>query len=164
VRLRRALAEANPDAFLPNLATSLSNQAAHQSEMGQRAEALASIGEAVRHYRAPAEANPDAFLPDLAASLNNQANLQSETGQRPEALASIGEAVRHYRALAEANPDAFLPDLAMSLSVLGDCWQQTSNSLQPAMPPPSRSSASLPLSTDTLTPSEISLSPPSKIT
>ena len=123
VRIRRALAEANPDAFLPNLASSLNNQANRQSAMGQRVEALASIAEAVRHYRALAEANPDAFLPDLATSLNNQAAMQSAMGQRVEALASIAEAVRHYRALAEANPDAFLPDLASSLSVLGDCLE-----------------------------------------
>jgi tetratricopeptide (TPR) repeat protein len=70
VRHYRALAEANPDAFLPDLAGSLNNQANRQSEMGQRVEALASIAEAVRHYRALAEANPDAFLPDLASSLS----------------------------------------------------------------------------------------------
>ncbi len=120
VRIRRALAEANPDAFLPNLAMSLNNQANRQSEMGQRAEALTSIAEAVRHYRALAEANPDAFLPNLAMSLNNLANLQSEMGQRAEALTSIAEAVRIRRALAEANPDAFLPNLAMSLNNLAN--------------------------------------------
>jgi hypothetical protein len=38
--------------------------------MGQRAEALASIAEAVRIRRALAEANPDAFLHDLATSLS----------------------------------------------------------------------------------------------
>jgi len=116
VSIRRKLTEANPDAFLPDLAMSLNNQANRQSEMGQRAEALASISEAVSIYRKLAEGNPDAYLPDLAMSLNNQANRQSGMGQRAEALASISEAVSIYRKLAEGNPDAYLPDLAMSLN------------------------------------------------
>jgi len=37
--------------------------------MGQRAEALVSIAEAVRIHRALAETNPIAFLPDLAITL-----------------------------------------------------------------------------------------------
>jgi Tetratricopeptide repeat/Anaphase-promoting complex subunit 5 len=116
VGMRRALAEGNPDAFLPDLAVSLNNLANLQSDMGQRAAALASIAEAVRHYRALAEGNPDAFLPDLATSLNNQASRQSDMGQRAQALASIDEAVGMSRELAEGNPDAFFPDLAESLN------------------------------------------------
>jgi hypothetical protein len=116
VRIRRALANADPAAFLPYLAMSLNNQSNRQSDLGQRVEALASIAEAVRHYRALAEANPIAFFPDLAMSLNNQANRERDMGQRAEAFSSIVEAVRHYQALAKANPDAFLPDLAMSLT------------------------------------------------
>src|ERR1019366_5490304 len=68
VTIRRKLAEANPDAFLPDLAMSLNNQASRQSGMGQREAALQSIAEAVTHYRKLAEANPDAFLPNLAGS------------------------------------------------------------------------------------------------
>jgi len=106
-----------------DLARLLNNLANRQSEMGQRAEALDSITEAVKHYRQLAEANPDAFRPDLAMSLNNLANRQSEMGQRAEALDSITEAVSIRRQLAEANPDAFRPYLAMSLSVFGDCLE-----------------------------------------
>jgi tetratricopeptide (TPR) repeat protein len=100
---------------------SLDNQANVQSAMGQHAEALASVNEAVRIRLALVDANRDEFLPDLAGSLNNQADTQSAMGQHAEALASVAEAVRHYRALANANPDSFLPDLAMSLCVLGNC-------------------------------------------
>jgi tetratricopeptide (TPR) repeat protein len=98
---------------LARLWNNLSNR---QSDMGQRAPALASIEEAVRHYRALAEANPAAFFPNLAASLNNQANRQSDMGRRAAALASIEEAVRIRRNLIEADSDAFLPDLAMALN------------------------------------------------
>src|SRR5262249_46245749 len=64
VALRRRLAEARPDAFLPDLARSLNNLGNRQSELGQREAALASTQEAVALYRRLAEARPDAFLPD----------------------------------------------------------------------------------------------------
>ncbi|MEI7940693.1 MAG: tetratricopeptide repeat protein, partial [Verrucomicrobiota bacterium] len=68
VRLYRQLAEARPDAFLPNLAMSLNNLANRLSALGRREEALAHAQESVRLDRQLAEARPDAFLPDLAGS------------------------------------------------------------------------------------------------
>ncbi|MGB2985621.1 MAG: tetratricopeptide repeat protein, partial [Phycisphaerae bacterium] len=67
----RKLAEARPDAFLPDLAMSLNNLSNRLSNLGRREEALEACNEAVGHYRKLAEARPDAFLPDLARSLNN---------------------------------------------------------------------------------------------
>ena len=116
VDLHRALAEARPEVFLPDLAGTLNNLSLRQSENGDRAGALASIEEATGHYRALAEARPEVFLPDLAMSLNNQSNQQSDNGDRARALASIEEAVTIRRALAEARPEVFLPDLATSLN------------------------------------------------
>jgi tetratricopeptide (TPR) repeat protein len=87
----RQLAEANPAAFLPDLAMSLNNQANRRSEVGDRAGALAAIDEAVSLRRQLAEANPAAFLPNLAGSLNNQANLRSEVGDRNGALAAFAD-------------------------------------------------------------------------
>ena len=112
----RALAQARPDAFLPDLATALNNQSERLADLGRREEALAAIEEAATTYRALAQARPDAFLPDLAASLNNQSASLADLGRREEALAAIEEAATTYRALAQARPDAFLPDLAASLN------------------------------------------------
>ncbi len=121
VRIHRKLSEANPDAFLPNLAMSLNNLAAFLSALGRREEALSPAQEAADIYRKLSEANPDAFLPNLAGSLNNLANRLSELGRREEALSPAQEAVRIHRKLSEANPDAFLPDLAASLNNLATC-------------------------------------------
>ena len=77
VTIRRALAQARPDAFLPDLATSLNNQSSRLSNLGRREEALPAAEEAVTIRRALAQARPDAFLPDLAASLNNLADCLS---------------------------------------------------------------------------------------
>ena len=112
----RQLAEARPDAFLPDLAKSLNNQSNCLADLGRREEALAAIEQARGIYRQLAEARPDAYLPDLASSLNNQSNCLADLGRREEALAAIEQAVTIRRQLAEARPDAFLPDLASSLN------------------------------------------------
>ena len=119
VDIRRRLAEANPDAHLPDLAMSLNNLATGLSELGRRDDAVAASQEAVDIRRRLAEANPDAHLPDLAMSLNNLATGLSELGRRDDAVAASQEAVDIRRRLAEANPDAYPPDLAMSLNNLG---------------------------------------------
>ena len=95
VTIHRQLAEARPDAFLPDLATSLNNQSVRLADLGRREEALAAIEEAVTIRRQLAQARPDAFLPDLATSLNNQSTCLADLGRREEALAAIEEAVTH---------------------------------------------------------------------
>ncbi|MGF1453934.1 MAG: tetratricopeptide repeat protein [Alphaproteobacteria bacterium] len=120
VDLYRALAEARPQAVLPDLATSLNNLGNRLSDLGRREEALTATLEAVEIRRALAEARPQAVLPDLATSLNNLSVMLSALGRREEALTATREAVDLYRGLAEARPQAVLPDLAMSLWVLSD--------------------------------------------
>ncbi|MGO9899059.1 MAG: tetratricopeptide repeat protein [Solirubrobacteraceae bacterium] len=121
VSLYRPLAEAAPDAFLPDLATSLNNQSARLSGLGRLEEALPAVEEAVKILQGLAAADPDAFLPRLAMSLNNQSARLSGLGRPEEALAAIEQAVEIWRGLAAAHPDAFLPDLAASLSSQSGC-------------------------------------------
>jgi hypothetical protein len=115
VEALRTLAEANPDRYLPNLASALNKLSNALSDLGRRGEALTACQEAVELRRTLAEANPDRYLSDLARSLNNLSVVLSNLGRRGEALRAIQEAVEHHRTLAEANPDRYLPDLAMSL-------------------------------------------------
>ena len=120
VRLRRALAEASPQAYTPDLAMSLNNLAAFLSGVGDREGALEAAREAVRLRRALAEASPAAYTPDLAMSLNNLANCLSEEGDREGALEAAREAVELYRGLAADSPVAYTPDLAGSLNNLAN--------------------------------------------
>src|ERR1039458_464048 len=55
VGIRRALASAPPDAFTPDLATSLNNQSNRLADLGRREEALAAIEEAAALYRGLAD-------------------------------------------------------------------------------------------------------------
>ncbi|MGZ2360923.1 tetratricopeptide repeat protein [Streptomyces sp. 372A] len=112
----RIRAEADPDTYLPDLASALNNLSVRLGELGRRAEGLSAVEEAVRHYRTLAENNPDAYLPDLAMSLNNLSADLGDMGRRAEGLKAIEEAVRIRRALAETNPDAYLPGFATSLN------------------------------------------------
>lgn len=81
----RTLAEAEDDAFLPDLAASLNNRSNGLAGLGRHQEALGPIEEAVGIRRMLAEADPDAFLPDLARSLNNLSNRLADLGQEREA-------------------------------------------------------------------------------
>ncbi|MFE2106938.1 tetratricopeptide repeat protein [Kitasatospora sp. NPDC059463] len=124
----RALAEANPDAHLHALASTLNGLSVWLGAMGRQAEGLAAIEEAVGHFRTLAKANPDAHLPDLASTLSTLSNRLGDMGRQAEGLAAGEEAVGHFRTLAKANPDAHLPDLASTLNNLsvwlGDMGRQ----------------------------------------
>jgi Trypsin-like peptidase domain len=109
VEHHRELAEANRDAYLPDLAASVHNLAIDLAEAGRRAEGLTAAQQAVDLYRDLAAANRDAHLPDLAASVHNLATHLRDAGRREEALALASEASTHYHDLARTDPDVFGP-------------------------------------------------------
>ncbi|HEY3482937.1 MAG TPA: hypothetical protein VGL02_28990, partial [Streptomyces sp.] len=67
--MRRQLAGDRPDAFLPNLATSLSNQSGRLADLGRREEALDAIEHAADIYRQLARDWPGVFNARLRNSL-----------------------------------------------------------------------------------------------
>jgi tetratricopeptide (TPR) repeat protein len=92
VTIRRQLAGARPDAFLPDLAMALNNQSIRVGDLGRQEEALAAVEEAVTIYRQLAGARPAAFLADLTTSLYNLANILSLLNRGAEASAIRNEA------------------------------------------------------------------------
>src|ERR1039458_10348465 len=123
--IKRKLAEANPDAYLPKVAMTLNNLAILYSRTQRIQKAEEAYGEALAAYRNLAEANPDAYLPYVAATLNNLAILYSGTQRIQKAEGAYEEAPAAYRKLAEANPDAYLPDFAMILNNLANLYSRT---------------------------------------
>ncbi|MER7750194.1 hypothetical protein ABT013_33555, partial [Streptomyces bacillaris] len=71
------LAEASPDAYLPNLASALNNLSVDLGEVGRREEGLGASEEAVTIRRALAEASPGLFDANLRISLEIAAWLRS---------------------------------------------------------------------------------------
>jgi broad specificity phosphatase PhoE len=125
VELHRALAEADPEAYLPDLALGLNNLSNSFARMGRRAEALGSIEEAVSIRRGLAEVDPKAHLPNLALALNNLSiRLAGVVGWQAEAVDRSEEAVSLYRGLADGDPDVYLPYLAGSLNNLANTLAQ----------------------------------------
>jgi len=87
----RRLAEAMPDAYVPDLARSLNNLSNRLSGVGRREEALAAIQEAVAIRRRLAEAMPDAYLPDLARSQRLLAQILADLGREEEAARVLAD-------------------------------------------------------------------------
>jgi len=128
----RALAEANPAAYRPDVAMTLNNLANLYRDTQRLGEAEQAYREALTIRRALAETNPAAYRPDVATTLNNLAVLYSDTQRLGEALAAAQEAVELYRALAAQRPDAFTPDLATSLGALGSILRQDERTIADA--------------------------------
>ncbi len=97
----RRLAQVNPAAYLPDLATSLNNLSNQQSDTGDRNGALGSITEAVDHCRRLAQVNPAAYLPDLATSLNNLSDCLADTDSSARGWNAVIDSLEHPAARAE---------------------------------------------------------------
>jgi tetratricopeptide (TPR) repeat protein len=101
------LAQARPDAFLADLASSLNNLGVLLSALGRREEALAATQEAVEVYAKLAQARPDAFLADLATSLGAQGSVLHAMGRVAEASAAFDEGLDCIWGHFERLPRAF---------------------------------------------------------
>jgi tetratricopeptide (TPR) repeat protein len=107
--IRRRLAEANPAAYLPALASALNNLGIRLSEVGRREDALAPAEEAAGIYRRLAEANPAAYLPDLAMSLWAVGWICAKSAVQPQrGLDAVEEAAALFAALAQRLPAVYL--------------------------------------------------------
>jgi len=119
LKIRKELANKNPDIYLPDVAETLNLIGVLQSDNKEYFAAEASYKEALEIRREFAKKNRDAYLPDVALTLNNLGNLQLNKNEYFAAEASYKEALKIYRELADKNRDAYLPNVAMILNNLG---------------------------------------------
>jgi tetratricopeptide (TPR) repeat protein len=113
------LAQANPQTYLPYVATTLNNLGSLQYKKNELEDALKSYREALEIRRKLAQANPQTYLPYIAMTLNNLGVLQEIKNEFKDALKSYKEALEIYRKLAQANPQTYLPYVATTLNNLG---------------------------------------------
>ena len=126
LEIRRALAEQNPAAYLPDVATDVEQSGViYTADTQALARADSVYQEALEIRRALAEQNPAAYLPYVATTLNNLGALYYSTQALARADSVFQEALSTYRALAEQNPAAYLPDVAMTLNNLGVLYKNT---------------------------------------
>jgi len=116
---RRSLAQADPDAYLPDVAMTLNNLGILLADLGEREAARQHFDEALGLYRQLAGRYPDAYLPDVATTLNNLGALLANLGEREAARHHYQEALSLCRQLASRYPNAYLPNVGGTLNNLG---------------------------------------------
>jgi tetratricopeptide (TPR) repeat protein len=91
--IHRGLAQANPAAYRPDLATTLSNLGRLHADEHRYAEARLAFEEALAIRRQLAEANRAAYQPDLAMTLSNLGSLHAAEHRDAEADRAFEEAL-----------------------------------------------------------------------
>ncbi|MFN6104434.1 MAG: tetratricopeptide repeat protein, partial [Planctomycetaceae bacterium] len=93
VRIRRTLAAERPDAFLPDLAGSLSNVSVVLSELGRREAALAASREAVQYYLTLTRQVPQVFQQQLLIATRGLLENLEALGREPQSEPIVLEVI-----------------------------------------------------------------------
>ena len=136
----RGLTKDNPQAYEPDLASTLNNLAVLYKNTQQFAESENLYLEALESYRRLAKEKPrykpfyktrdksqdkvQDYKPDVARTLNNLALLYSNTQRLTESETMYLEALEIRRKLAEDAPETYEPSLAMTLNNLATLYQK----------------------------------------
>ncbi len=119
LEIRKRLAEKNPDAFEPDLATSYNNIGFMYKSLNRYEEAEDAYLSALEINKRLAGKYPDAFEPPLATSYNNIGAMYDSLKRYEEAEEAYLSALEIRKRLAGKNPDAFEPPLATSYNNIG---------------------------------------------
>ena len=125
LKIRRRLAENDPDTHEPGLAMTLNNLALLYSNTQRFTQSEPLQLEALEIQRRLAKSDPQAYEPDLAMTLNNLAVLYSNTQRISESMKLHLEVLEIYRRLAEDNPQAYEPVLGTTLNNLANLYDNT---------------------------------------
>ena len=137
----RSLAKDNPNAYEPDLASTLNNLAVIYKNTQHLKESETLYLEALESYRRLAKDKPKYkplypsrdkskdkskdYEPDVARTLNNLALLYFDTQRFSESETMYLEALETRRRLAEKDPDTYEPGLAMTLNNLALLYSNT---------------------------------------
>jgi protein O-mannosyl-transferase len=118
VRLYRQLAQQNPDAYLPNLASTLGNLGNLARRQNRFDEASQHYSEALLDYRRLEGTNPEPHQVNIATTYNNLGDIYRLESRWDEADQNYEEALKIYRRLAQKNPNPHLLNVALTLNNL----------------------------------------------
>ncbi|NTU50785.1 MAG: tetratricopeptide repeat protein, partial [Desulfobulbaceae bacterium] len=108
----RKLAEANPAAYLPYVAMTLSNLGHLHANKNKNEEKENAYREALEISRKIAEPNASTDVSGVVGTLNNLTNVQSAGSELKAAEEAYQEAMEIYRNLADEKPEDYLTDVA----------------------------------------------------
>ena len=104
LKIFRRQVQENPQAYDPDLASTLNNLAALYSNIQRFDESEAMYTEALEIYRRIAKSNPQAYEPDMAMTIYNCGLLNLIQEKYAEAIPLFEIALNIYRHLAQNNP------------------------------------------------------------
>jgi len=114
-QLLAALADSDPDAYLPALAASLTNLGIRLQNVGRLQAGLVIHQAATKLYKAAA-LRDGRYLPDLITAHQNLAIPANALGLKKGAFPMSRDVVEAFEVLAEVDRDTFLPHLASALN------------------------------------------------
>jgi tetratricopeptide (TPR) repeat protein len=112
------LSQIHPDAYEPDLASTLNNLGNLYSDTQRFSESEAYHLRALEIRERLSQTNPDAYEPDLASTLNNLGLLYSNTQRFSESETYHLRALEIYERLSQTNPDAYVTYLTRTLTSL----------------------------------------------
>ena len=130
----RRLAQSNPQAYEPNVATTLNNLANLYKNTQRFSESEEMFKEALTIRRRLAQSNSQAYEPYVADTLNDLAILYQNTQRFSESEEMYKEALAIRRRLAQSNLQAYESDLAATqygLGLLKVNQEQYADAIQP---------------------------------
>ena len=123
LQIHRELAQQNPEAHLPKVATSLNNLGVLLRDTNDLKQAQDYYEEALQIHRELAQQNPEAYEPGVAMTLQNLTILYLGLGKKEDAEKAYLEAHDIYQKLAIRHPRAYeityAKILAMGFDLLG---------------------------------------------
>lgn len=120
--IRRELAKASPDAYLPIVASILNNLGLIYQEINEFNRAEQAYTEALTIKQNLAQNNSDAYLPSVVSTLNNLGVLYKSINLLGKAEEALSEALSISRKLAKLNFTRYINDVASTLTNLGDLF------------------------------------------
>ncbi len=107
LKIYRALAKTNPQAYNSDVADTLNNLALLYDKVNRVKEAEEAYLKSLKIRRTLAKTNPQAYNSEVSMTLNNLASLYDKVNRVKEAEEAYLEALKIRRALAKINPQAY---------------------------------------------------------
>ncbi len=120
----RELAQMNPAAYLPNVATTLRDLRTFLGKENRTQEARETFDEELDAYRKLAEFDRDTYLPAVAETLRDLATFLREHDQADDARKTLDDSLQIYRELAQRNRDKYLSSVAAIEYNLGTSFRE----------------------------------------
>lgn len=120
LKIYRDLAEENPKAYLPDVATTLNNLANLHSDNTEYEKASEEYEEALKIYRNLVKENPKAYLHYMANTLNNLAILYQD--DIPNKILSLKYANEAIEVIGKCNNTPFVRKLLERAKRIIEIW------------------------------------------